>query len=232
MSLARELFRLLYVVPVARLMLRVMAWRLVLAPMRPFQVSRNEALASSAKLVGRCAACGATGALEADHHRPFWAGGLDTPPTSTPSASPAIGSRRRQRRGCGPPCAASATASGHGRLRADAIPTHRWALAGLLVLGLVNGAFGVLPLAWRIGIGVMLGIGVRWEIRRRFRLADLADTVGRVQRHRAQRYRPSLRLDHARAQSLPAARGLRARAVLIWLPCAYLGGFAVTWLAL
>ena len=229
MTVMTAIFRLAFVVPVARLMLRAMAWRLLFVRMAPFQVSRNEALASSAKAAGHCAACGASGALQADHHRPIWAGGLDVSrnveplclachrvKTNTEATVRATLRRVRHR-------------EGHGHLRADAVPAHRWALAGLLVLGLVDGAFGVLPMTWRVGVVVVLAVGVRWQLRRRFRLADLADTLtqdgGRT-------YRPSLRRDHLAVSRRLRVEGARTRAVLIWLPSAYLVGLVLAFLAL
>jgi hypothetical protein len=219
------IFRVLFVGPVARLTIRVVAWRLAFCRIKPSQIGRNEALASATKLAagGRCAACGATGPLEADHYRPRWAGGAEavsnlqalclhchTIKTVAEGRVRAFVRRARRR-------------NGSGRFQLTAImATHRWFLCGLAAFGLIDGAFGVLSWWWRLPAIVIFAIGLRWQMKRRARIAGEDNMVRFDADDERQRYASTTLGDHvAVTQRLNVLRA-RTRAAMIWFPGAYL----------
>lgn len=220
-----ELHRVLFGVPVARLTLRVVAWRLVFGRIRPSQIGRDEAQATAVKLAagGRCAACGASGPLEADHYRPRWAGG-----TEAASNLQALCLR----------CHAVKTRA-EGRVRAflrraryrngsgafhptGIMARHRWILAGLVAFGLIDGAFGVLPWLWRVPAFVLFFLGLRWQMKRRARIAGEDNMVRFDADDERKRYASTNLGDHVLVTQKINVAKARTRAAMIWFPGAYL----------
>src|SRR5262245_49680288 len=226
-SIFRDAFRVLFVGWVARLTIRVVAWRLVFRRIKPTQIGRNEALANACKRAagGRCQACGAPGPLEADHHRPRWAGGGEAAEnlhalcfrchdakTGAERKVREFVRRARARNGAG------------AFVPSNVMATHRWILIGLVAFGAIDGAFGVLEVWWRLGIAAIFLLGIRWQARRRGRIAGQDGMVRFDAEDERNRYAASLAGDHVVVTQKIEVGKLRTRAAIIWYPGAYLLG--------
>lgn len=224
---ATRLFAVAFVGPVARLTIRFVAWRLIFRRIKPSQISRDEALAVSVKLAagGKCSACGAVGPLDADHYRPRWAGGTEDisnlhalcyrchdVKTGTEKK---IRERLRKWR----------ARNGAGRLvMTNVMPTHRWTLLGLIVLGLIDGGFGLFDWWVRGAVIVIFALGIRWQVKRRARIAGEDNMVRFDADDERARYASTTLGDHvAVTQRINVAKA-RTRAAIIWFPAAYLSG--------
>jgi hypothetical protein len=218
-------FRVLFVGPVARLTIRVVAWRLAFFRIRPSQIGRNESLATATKVAagGRCAACGATGPLEADHYRPRWAGGAESASNLQALCHRCHDVKSKAERKVRERLRRWRARNGSGHFQPTAVMArHRWILAGLAAFGLIDGAFGVLSWWWRLAVVAVFLIGVRWQIKRRGRIAGQDGMVRFDAKDERQRYADTLAGDHVAVTQAIEVGKLRTRAAMIWFPGAYL----------
>lgn len=220
-----QVFRVLFVVPVARLTLRVVAWRLVVGRIRPSQIGRDESMAAATKLAagGRCAACGASGPLEADHYRPRWAGGTEAASNLQALCHPCHDVKTRTETRVRTFLRRARRRNGSGAWSPTGIMArHRWILAGLVAFGLIDGAFGVLSWWWRLAAIVVFYLGLRWQMRRRARIAGEDNMVRFDANDERQRYAATNLGDHVAVTQWINVAKARTRAAMIWFPGAYL----------
>lgn len=219
-------FAAIFVGPVARLTIRLMAWRLIVRRIKPAPIGRNEALATATKTAaaGRCAACGSFGPLEADHYRPRWAGGPELASNyqalcfrchdAKTGAEAKVRAHVRRLR----------FRNGSGALNPGVVPGHRWLLVGLAGLGAVDGAFDVFGWPVRVGVIIAFAIGLRWQMRRRARIAGEDGMVRFDAEDERKRYDQTMLGDHVKTTQKINVAKARTRAALIWFPGAYLLG--------
>ena len=205
--------------PLARLLLRLSAWRLILArrDLRSSVRDRRVVRRARREHPDRCAACHASGVpLEVDHHRPLWAGGADLAHNLWLLCEQCHDAKTRME---------ARVRSAHARLagmKPPRAPNAAVKYGGLATLGCVGTAAGIVSPAFTVAVALVGAGAFLWlafDVTSRKGL-DRADSLDR--RVESQMAGDAGRIARTRDRTVVAWINLRAGAVR--LSAAYMAG--------